>query len=92
MILRVYSTAWVPNIGLSLIYIATQSQEQTSQPHFTTITGGATASTTGNATPEVIPTSKQKSKVKFYWGKVLILMCAVSRVHVLWNYTVWFMC
>ena len=47
-------------------YIATQSQGQTSRPHFTTITGDATASTRGSATPEVTPTSKQKSKVKFY--------------------------
>ena len=49
--------------GLSLIYIATQSQGQPCQPHVTTITGGATTSTRGNATPEMPPIFKQKSTV-----------------------------
>ena len=40
-----------------LIYAATLSQGQTSQPHFTTITGSDT-------TPKVPPVFKQKSKVK----------------------------
>ena len=44
-------------------YIATQSQGQPCQPHVTTITGGATTSTRGNATPEMPPIFKQKSTV-----------------------------
>ena len=61
----------MPNIGLSLTYIATQSQGQTSQPHFTTVTGGTTTSTTGSATPELPPIYKQKSKAKYTNGKRL---------------------
>ena len=53
------SLAWVPSIHLSLvIYIATQSNRQTSQLHSTNITGGAT-------TPEMPPISNQKCKLKF---------------------------
>ena len=46
-------------------YIATQLEGQTNRPHFTTITGGATTSTRGSATPEMPPIFKQKSTVKF---------------------------
>ena len=52
------SLAWVPNIHLSPVYIATQSNRQTSQLHSTNITGGAT-------TPEIPPISNQKCKLKF---------------------------
>ena len=53
------SLAWVSSIHLSLvIYIATQSNRQTSQLHSTNITGGAT-------TPEMPPISNQKCKLKF---------------------------
>ena len=53
------SLAWVPNIHLSLvIYIATQSNGQTSQPHSTNITGSAT-------TPEMPPIFNQKCELKF---------------------------
>ena len=53
----------MPNIGVSLIYTATQSQGQPSQSHFTTITVGATTSTRGSATPELPPNFKQKSEI-----------------------------
>ena len=51
------SLAWVSNLHLSLvIYIATQSQRQTSQSLSTNKTGGPT-------TPEMLPIFKQKGKI-----------------------------